>query len=123
MDTLVELLTNFRDKAAIFSTTCRLLAVLCRDSAISEDLLIKTKTVDSIRTIHSLVERKYKLETKRNTMKSMTERSACPRPNATPCKHTPHKAKTANGLQWKEPVDVVGNPLEAVRSLVRCLDL
>lgn len=123
IDTLVELLVNFRDKNFVFSKTCCLLDVLCRDSSIAQDIRNMTKIVEDIKSVHKIAERNHKLEIKRNKIKSKVDKTTCQLAPPTPCKYTPYKGKKPNALKWQRRVDVVQDPLEAVRMLARRLGL
>lgn len=123
INTLVELLVNFRDKSFVFSKTCCLLVVLCRDSSITHDILNMTKIIEDIKSVHKIAERNHKLEAKRNKIRSKVEKTTCLLAPSTPCKHTPYKGKKPNTFKWQRQVDVVQDPLEAVRLLVRRLCL
>jgi len=123
IDTLVELLVNFRDKNFVFSKTCCLLDVLCRDSSIAQDIRNMTKIVEVIKSVHKIAERNHKLEIKRNKIKSKVDKTTCQLAPPTPCKYTPYKGKKPNALKWQRRVDVVQDPLEAVRMLARRLGL
>lgn len=123
METLVELLVNFRDKSFVFSKTCCLLVVLCRDSSIAQDIRNMTKVVEDIKSVRNIAERNYKLEAKRNKIKSKVENTTCQLAPPTPCKHTPYKGNKPNALKWQRRVDIVQDPLEAVRLLVRRLGI
>ena len=123
IETLVELLVNFRDKSFVFSKTCCLLVVLSRDSSIAQDIRNMTKVVEDIKSVRNIAERNHKLETKRNKIKSKVENTTCQLAPPTPCKHTPYKGKKPNALKWQRHVDIVQDPLEAVRLLVRRLGI
>ncbi|PFX15185.1 Abnormal spindle-like microcephaly-associated protein-like [Stylophora pistillata] len=115
IETLVELLANFRDKTALFAKTCCLLVVLCRDSSITQHILNMAKTIEDIKSVHKIAERNHRLEAKRN---KVNEKSACQ--FAPP---TPYKGKKSNPVKWQRRLDMVQDPLEAVRLLVRKLGL
>ncbi|XP_020629211.1 abnormal spindle-like microcephaly-associated protein homolog isoform X2 [Orbicella faveolata] len=123
IDTLVELLANFRDKSVIFSKTCCLLVLLCRDSSIAREILNMKKIVEDIKSVHNIAERNHRLETKRNMMKSKSDNTISQLAPPTPCKATPYKARKSNSLKWQRRLDMVQDPLEAVRLLVRGLGL
>ncbi|CAH3024578.1 unnamed protein product [Porites evermanni] len=123
IDTLVHLLVNLRDKSFIFSKTCCLLVVLCSDSSIVQDIRNMQKITEDIKGVHSITERNHKLETKRNVMKSKVDKTMNQLPPPTPCKHTPFKGKKSHKVKWQNRLDLVLDPLEAVRLLVRKLDL
>ena len=123
IETLVELLVNFRDKSFVFSKTCCLFVVLSRDSSIAQDIRNMTKVVEDIKSVRNIAERNHKLETKRNKIKSKVENTTCQLAPPTPCKHTPYKGKKPNALKWQRHVDIVQDPLEAVRLLVRRLGI
>lgn len=115
---MVELLANFRDKTFVFSKTCCLLVVLCRDSSIAQEILNMTKIVEDIKSVHNIAERNHRLEAKRNKIKSKVDKNTCQL--APP---TPYKGKKSNSLKWQRRMDMVQDPLEAVRLLVRRLGL
>ena len=123
IETLVELLVNFRDKSFVFSKTCCLLVMLSRDSSIAQDIRNMTKVVEDIKSVRNIAERNHKLEAKRNKIKSKVENTTCQLAPPTPCKHTPFKGKKPNALKWQRRVDIVQDPLEAVRLLVRRLGI
>ena len=123
IETLVELLVNFRDKSFVFSKTCCLLVMLSRDSSIAQDIRNMTKVVEDIKSVRNIAERNHKLEAKRNKIKSKVENTTCQLAPPTPCKHTPYKGKKPNTLKWQSRVDIVQDPLEAVRLLVRRLGI
>ena len=82
--------------------------------------------MDKIKGAHSLTERKHKLEAKRNTVKSKSSitSKACHLAPPTPCKYTPRKAKKSDWTtMWLDHVNMVQDPLEAARALVRILDI
>lgn len=81
------------------------------------------KITEDIKGVHSITERNYKLETKRNVMKSKVDNAMNQLPPPTPCKHTPFKGKKPYKVKWQNRLDLVQDPLEAVRLLVRKLDL
>ena len=123
IETLIELLVNFRDKSFVFSKTCCLLVMLSRDSSIAQDIRNMTKVVEDIKSVRNIAERNHKLEAKRNKIKSKVENTTCQLAPPTPCKHTPYKGKKPNALKWQRRVDIVQDPLEAVRLLVRRLGI
>ena len=81
------------------------------------------KIVEDIKSVHNIAERNHRLEAKRSKIKSKTDKSICQSVPATPCKHTPYKGKKSNSLKWQRRLDMVQDPLEAVRLLVRSLGL
>jgi len=82
-----------------------------------------TKIVEDIKSVHKIAERNHKLEIKRNKIKSKVDKTTCQLAPPTPCKYTPYKGKKPNALKWQRRVDVVQDPLEAVRMLARRLGL
>ena len=82
-----------------------------------------TAIVEDIKSVHHIAERNHKMETKRNNIKSKLDKTTCQLAPPTPCKHTPYKGKKPNMLKWQRRMDVVQDPLEAVRLLVRRLGL
>lgn len=82
-----------------------------------------TKIVEDIKSVHNIAERNHRLETKRNMIKSKADNTICQLAPPTPCKATPCKAKKSNSLKWQRRLDMVQDPLEAVRLLVRRLGL
>ncbi|XP_068734820.1 abnormal spindle-like microcephaly-associated protein homolog [Montipora capricornis] len=123
VDTLIELLVNFRDKSIVFCKTCYLLVLLCRDASIALDIRNKKRIVHEIRSVHNITERNYKLEAKRNKFKSKVENITCHFAPPTPCKLTPYRGKKSSAATWQSSVEVATDPLEAVRLLVRRLGL
>ena len=81
------------------------------------------KIVEDIKSVHNIAERNHRLETKRNMIKSKSDNTICQLAPPTPCKATPYKARKTNSLKWHRRLDMVQDPLEAVRLLVRALDL
>lgn len=73
------------------------------------------KTIEDIKSVHKIAERNHRLEAKRN---KVNEKSACQ--FAPP---TPYKGKKSNPVKWQRRLDMVQDPLEAVRLLVRKLGL
>jgi len=73
--------------------------------------------------VHNIAERNHRLETKRNMMKSKSANTKSQLAPTTPYKATPYKARKSNSLKWQRRLDMVQNPLEAVRLLVRGLGL
>ena len=82
-----------------------------------------TRILEDIRSVHNITERNHKLETKRNMIKSKEDKATCQLAPPTPCKQTPFKRRKPSALRWHRHVDLVQDPLEAVRLLVRRLDL
>ena len=97
--------------------------MLCRDSAIAQEILNMTKIVEDIKSVHNIAERNHRLEAKRSMIKSKTAKTVCQLAPPTPCKQTPYKGKKPNSLKWHRRLDMVQDPLEAVRLLVRKLGL
>lgn len=97
--------------------------MLSRDSSIAQDIREMTKVVEDIKSVRNIAERNHKLEAKRNKIKSKVENTTCQLAPPTPCKHTPYKGKKPNALKWQRRVDIVQDPLEAVRLLVRRLGI
>lgn len=81
------------------------------------------KIVQDIKSVHNIAERNHRLETKRHMMKSKSDSTICQLAPPTPCKATPCKARKSNSLKWQRRLDMVQDPLEAVRLLVRGLGL
>ena len=81
------------------------------------------KISEDIKGVYSITERNHKLETKRNMIRSKVDKTMNQLPPPTPCKHTPFKGKTSHKIKWQNRLDLVQDPLEAVRLLVRKLDL
>lgn len=81
------------------------------------------KITEDIKGVYSITERNHKLETKRNMMRSKADKTMNQLPPPTPCKHTPFKGKKSRMVKWQNRLDLVQDPLEAVRLLVRKLDL
>jgi len=81
------------------------------------------KIVDDIKSVYNIAERNHRLETKRNAMKSKSDKTISQLAPATPYKATPYKARKSNSLKWQRRLDMVQDPLEAVRLLVRGLGL
>jgi len=76
------------------------------------------KIVDDIKSVYNIAERNHRLETKRNMMKSKSDKTISQLAPA-----TPYKARKSNSLTWQRRLDMVQDPLEAVRLLVRGLGL
>lgn len=74
-----------------------------------------TKIVEDIKSVHKIAERNHRLEAKRN---KVNERSTCQL--APP---TPYKGKKFNSVKWQQRLNMVQDPLEAVRLLVKKLGL
>ena len=82
-----------------------------------------TKITEDIKSVHKIAERNHRLEAKRNKIKSQEDKNACQLAPPTPCKHTPYKGKKSNAIKRQRRLDMVQDPLEAVRLLVRKLGL
>ncbi|XP_077986991.1 abnormal spindle-like microcephaly-associated protein homolog [Glandiceps talaboti] len=66
VSTLVDLMQIYRGKGcSIFTKSCTLLVVICRDRRRSQEILQITKTVEKIRSIHLLSTRQEKLKQQR----------------------------------------------------------
>lgn len=72
VQTLVELLSIYREKGVIFTKTCTLLGLLCSDPSRSKEILSMKKVVDKLRSIHALTIRKYKMNENRAAMERRT---------------------------------------------------
>ena len=81
------------------------------------------KITEDIKGVYSITERNHKLETKRNMIRSKVDKTMNQLAPPTPCKHTPFKGKKSHKVKWQNRLDLVQDPLEAVRLLVRKLDL
>lgn len=117
MDILIALLVNFRDKGIVFIKTCSLLVLLCNDDSIAQEISVKKRSVQDIKSVLNITERNYKLEVKRNKIKSTAENTTCHLAPVTPRKHAPHTVIRHSS------VDVAQDPLEAVRLLVHRLGI
>lgn len=117
MDILIALLVNFRDKGIVFIKTCSLLVLLCNDDSIAQEISVKKRSVQDIKSVLNITERNYKLEVKRNKIKSTAENTTCHLVPVTPRKHAPHTVIPQSS------VDVAQDPLEAVRLLVHRLGI
>ncbi|XP_014667741.1 PREDICTED: abnormal spindle-like microcephaly-associated protein homolog [Priapulus caudatus] len=70
MDTLVDLMMIYREKGLkIFMQTCNLLAILCLNAGKAEEVRQNAKLSGRIVSIHTLTQRKYKLEEQRQAAK------------------------------------------------------
>ena len=80
------------------------------------------KVRSTIKSIHNITERKYKMEAKKNQAKS---KMALSQPLSlvppTPCKYTPHKPRR-DWNKWLQRVNPTKDPLQAVKCLLRLLD-
>lgn len=117
MDILIALLVNFRDKGIVFIKTCCLLVLLCRDESIAQEISVKKRSIQDIKSVLNITERNYKLEAKRSKIKSTAENTTCHLVPVTPRKHAPHTVIRQGS------VDVTQDPLQAVRLLVHRLGI
>lgn len=117
MDILIALLVNFRDKGIVFIKTCCLLVLLCRDESIAQEISVKKRSIQDIKSVLNITERNYKLEAKRSKIKSTAENTTCHLAPVTPRKHAPHTVIRQGS------VDVAQDPLQAVRLLVHRLGI
>ncbi|XP_044174469.1 abnormal spindle-like microcephaly-associated protein homolog isoform X2 [Acropora millepora] len=117
VDILIALLVNFRDKGIVFMKTCCLLVLLCRDESIAQEISVKKRSIQDIKSVLNITERNYKLEAKRSKIKSTAENTTCHLAPVTPRKHASHTVIRQGS------VDVAQDPLQAVRLLVHRLGI
>lgn len=75
VDTLVELLSIYREKGAIFNRTCTLLGLLVADPQRRKEVSGQPRITDKLRSIYSLTQRKHKIDEKRAVTKSKMDAS------------------------------------------------